>query len=63
MLVAAEAIQRERRQLCQAQEAVTDFLFRIETEFLSRRRVRLQCRFQVQLISVGEIGWLDEGQA
>ena len=47
VLVAAEAIQRERRQLRQAQEAVPDILFCIETELISRCRVRLLCCYQM----------------
>jgi hypothetical protein len=39
MLVTAEAVKGESRLSGQAQEAVGDIPFRIETEFVSRRRV------------------------
>jgi hypothetical protein len=47
MLVTAEAVKGESRQSGQAQEAVCDILFRTETEFVSCRRVRLPCCYQV----------------
>ena len=63
MLVTAEAVKGESRQSGQTQEAVCDVLFCIETGLVFRRRVRLPCCYQVQLISIREIGWLDEGRA
>ena len=41
------ATKGESRHSGQAQEAVRDILFRIETEFVSRCRVRLPCCHQV----------------
>ena len=63
VLVATETIQRERRQLCQAEEVLSDVLFCIETGLILRCRVRLLCCYQLYLILIREIGWLDEGRA
>ena len=43
MLVAAEAVKGKSRKSGQAQEAVRDIFFRIETELVFCRRVRLPC--------------------
>ena len=63
MLVTAEAVQGERWQCCQAQEAVPDVHFCIETGLVFRSRVRLPCCYQVQLVLIREIKSPDGGWA
>ena len=63
MLVATETIQRKGREGGEAQEAIDDIRFRIETTLGCCCRIRLPWCYQMQLILIRQGARSNEAQA